>query len=325
MLVAAEGEALDDTALSEDHLLDDDNDDVLNVSAFTVPHAYLSANMEWNMFLFYRPQDDELDEETKKLLDSAHDEDAILKSPADSNASHSPNEPAPPIIDDLHVKKITLKRKLTTSISETDESIVSPVAAKNNRIEAPSATATGAAASGESGSESDEQKIVKLSDLSLEKRLEMRAKKFGAPLGSEVKKQVRAERFGIAKTEAAAAEPKAASNGGTPAASNTSASTIISNTPAANVDLLKKRAERFGVSVSKVMSTIEQKERLQKRQQRFGAAATVSTAAATTEPDAVVPVTAAATATTDSDAASKIDYAEKARLRLERFKTATVN
>ncbi|KAF5295045.1 hypothetical protein FQR65_LT10598 [Abscondita terminalis] len=71
----------------------------------------------------------------------------------------------------------------------------------------------------------------------------MRAKKFGAPVSVEAKRLARAERF----------------------AGNTA-----SNVSEANLDTLKKRAERFGGSVSKEMSSVEQEERLKKRKERFG-------------------------------------------------------
>lgn len=44
----------------------------------------------------------------------------------------------------------------------------------------------------------EEKKIIKLSELSAKERLEMRAKKFGAPVGDDLKKAARAERFGNA-------------------------------------------------------------------------------------------------------------------------------
>lgn len=191
---------------------------------------------------------------------------------------------------------------------------------KNNRIEAVTITTSSTAVAIHPANDADDdgQKGVKVSKLSLEERLELRAKKFGAPQGSDVLKQARAERFGIAKAEDDT-ETKTVSNGSV-VPSNTSAATIISNTPAANVELLKKRAERFGSSVSKVMNTIEQIEKLQKRQERFGSAKmSVDIASATTEPVAISVQDAAST--TNDSSTPKIDYAEKARLRLERFKT----
>ncbi|KAK4879647.1 hypothetical protein RN001_007793 [Aquatica leii] len=99
----------------------------------------------------------------------------------------------------------------------------------------------------------EESKVIKLSQLSAKERLEMRAKKFGAPVSVEAKKLARAERF---------------------SARTTSSSTSDTSEP--NLDTLKKRAERFGGSVSKAMSTAEQQERLQKRKERFGVVTTIN-------------------------------------------------
>lgn len=235
-------------------------------------------------------------------MDSTHDEDAILKSPTGSNASKSPDEPSHDI---SQAKKVVLKRKLTTSVSLTDsepsDTVVSP---KQTRVEAPVSSA-GDASDENGSSDNADKKVLKLSELSMKDRLELRAKKFGAPLGGEAIKLVRAERFGTASSNDAKKEDNAS----------------ISVAAAPNVDTLKKRAERFGGSVSTVMNKLENQERLLKRQERFGASVTVPTA---TVP--VVPVTTDSTTTTPVEAVDegspKNDYSEKAKLRLERFKTA---
>ncbi|CAB3233519.1 unnamed protein product [Arctia plantaginis] len=43
-----------------------------------------------------------------------------------------------------------------------------------------------------------------------------------------------------------------------------------SGTLTENMEKLRKRAERFGQSVSKIMTDIEKKERLEKRKAKFG-------------------------------------------------------
>ena len=92
----------------------------------------------------------------------------------------------------------------------------------------------------------------------------------------------------------------------------TSASSITSagNSTPASLEALKKRAERFGGSVSSEMSKLEQEEKLAKRQARFGLAASSSPAPSATANGA------------GKVATGSVDYAEKARLRLERFKSA---
>lgn len=128
----------------------------------------------------------------------------------------------------------------------------------------------------------DDKKVVKLSELTMKERLELRAKKFGAPLSGDALKLARAERFGATKSE-----------------NNTKNSGSITASPVtASVDTLKKRAERFGGSVSQVMTSMENKEKMLKRQERFGSAISKN---------------------------DKTALEEKAKLRLERFKAAAAN
>lgn len=253
------------------------------------------------MCLFNSVKDDELDEETKSYLDAAQDEDAILSSPKGSTSSKSPENPpvdsststsaAPP-----QAKKVVLKRKLLSSISLTDSE--TPKSTTENKIpkidDEKSSTETqevkpsnGASADGN---------VVKLSQLTMKERLELRAKKFGAAPTGDAAKLARAERFGTVTSTASTATATATATAGS--------TTVEKATP--NVDLLKKRAERFGGSVSNTMVKIEEKEKLLKRQERFG---NVSTAISGT----------VKTTTVSTQAAN--DYAEKAKQRLERFKT----
>lgn len=126
-----------------------------------------------------------------------------------------------------------------------------------------------------------DKKLVKLSVLSPKERLELRAKKFGSTIATDSIKIARSERFDTNKT------------------TNIDNRTTIKTDDVATVDILKKRAERFGGSVSKVMNKIENLEKLQKRQERFGKG----------------------TSTNKVSVASVDEFAEKAKLRLERFKT----
>lgn len=141
-----------------------------------------------------------------------------------------------------------------------------------------------------------EKKVIKISELSAKDRLEMRAKKFGAiaasstttvGLPSKIKLDARAARFGI--SAAASAET-----------TETSSSTNSITAPVSD-EVLKKRAERFG-AISEIVKKTEFEEKKVKRVERFGG-------------EGKVPITGPA-----SDDATKTDYAEKARLRLERFK-----
>lgn len=205
-------------------------------------------------------------------------------------------------------KTIVLKRAVTTITAPTD----TPAAAETTTV----------------AGEEPSPKVAKLTELTALERLELRSKKFGAaaaslPVNTELKKQARAERFGIKTTETAPATTTEAvkatvSPAAKPAANNRKID--ISTLEAVSVEVLKKRAERFG-AVSSKLASVEAAERLAKRQDRFGITAPTTVAAA---PAASTPATT--TATTDSAApngsstAAK-DYAERAKLRLERFKT----
>ncbi|XP_022911545.1 SAP domain-containing ribonucleoprotein [Onthophagus taurus] len=94
----------------------------------------------------------------------------------------------------------------------------------------------------------DEKKVVKLSELSAKDRLEMRAKKFGVELSDNAKKIARAERFGGSEK-------------------------ISAPTNSLTTDVLKQRAERFGLAPTATIQNLNNEERKKKRQERFGSAA----------------------------------------------------
>lgn len=210
-------------------------------------------------------------DEEKSLLDSTHDE--ILKSPAGSTKSSSPEVPAIP------AKKVSLKRNISVVIPSLESSktkITSPDDSQND-----------------SGTDPD-KKIIKLSELTSESRIEMRAKKFGAETAATTtdRKEARAARFGITPIVSTPATPS---------------NNKIASVAPVSLEVLKKRAERFGTVTAPAVKSTQLDEKLQKRQERFGSVAITAPSA---------------TASTPTAATGTSDYAEKARLRAERFKTA---
>ncbi|CAH2245895.1 jg27780 [Pararge aegeria aegeria] len=97
-------------------------------------------------------------------------------------------------------------------------------------------------------------KIKITADIDPKTRLEMRAKRFGLPvkMTDEQRKEARKERFNQRTT---------------------TSNSILDNTNTGsvsdNLDKFKKRAERFGQSVSAIMTDIENKEKLEKRKAKF--------------------------------------------------------
>lgn len=189
-----------------------------------------------------------------------------MKSP-ESSKSSTPETPAP-------AKKVSLKR---------NTSIAYPVIEKQEEAtEKPSTDSSG----------EPDKKVIKISQLSSQERLELRAKKFSRNGGSAAsttsdpasqdKLFLRAARFGITA----------------PTSTVTTAKASITAPTTVSEEVLKKRAERFG-AISTDVKKLELDEKLQKRKERFGLAR--------------VPLTSTESA----------DLDEKARLRLERFKTTS--
>ncbi|TSK16203.1 Cyclin-dependent kinase 2 [Bagarius yarrelli] len=107
------------------------------------------------------------------------------------------------------------------------------------------------------------KKVVKIAlSETADERLQKRAERFNLPPTSDSKKAARAARFGLPATSAPLK--------GTP----------VSKTNV-DVEVLKKRAERFGMNVSSVSKKVEEEEKLKKRKERFG----IVTTAASVGPD----------------------------------------
>ncbi|KAG7477430.1 hypothetical protein MATL_G00069440 [Megalops atlanticus] len=103
--------------------------------------------------------------------------------------------------------------------------------------------------------------VVKITTpLSIEEKLKKRAERFNIPASDGNKKAARAARFGL--PVAAPASTKGAA---------------VTNKPAVDVDILKKRAQRFGMNVSSISKKVEDEEKLKKRKERFGIVTSAAT------------------------------------------------
>uniref|UniRef100_A0A182N599 SAP domain-containing protein n=1 Tax=Anopheles dirus TaxID=7168 RepID=A0A182N599_9DIPT len=285
------GDVLEDTANSEDLLEDDDlNDDLLD--------------------------------EDKDLTDPVAEEEHILKSPTPSEKSKSisPEQPRKPedeptadakssTVPTAAQRKISLKRNTSITKPTLGTDATSPLDEAPKAQRQPFASQTASANSGSDGE--PEKKVVKLGQLTALERLEMRAKKFG---GSQTTEPSSVDNTTASTTTTSSSSSSSATTDKMQARAarfglgSASSITATGNSTPASLEALKKRAERFGGSVSSEMSKLEQEEKLAKRQARFGQTAAGSPAAAN--------------GATAKVATGSVDYAEKARLRLERFKSA---
>ena len=255
------------------------------------------------------------DEDEHKLLGDDH-EDLLLKSPVSTPTASTATLPellatkSPPKTETSSespaAKKIVLKRNNSQQhISTLATAATTP--SKENAAPKAEASSKPASDTEETGTAKTQRKPIvaggtaadankKLGELSSQERLELRAKKFGITVS--------------------ATPPAAATATASPVVNKSSSASIKANngnkeTDEQQKEALKRRAERFGCVVPEKSSKTVTDEKLQKRKERFGAGATTTT-------------TAAGAATTDAaatDAKAPGAWEEKARARLERFKT----
>jgi len=114
-----------------------------------------------------------------------------------------------------------------------------------------------------SDTEASDKKLVKIAVPDAVGAMQKRAERFNIPPSADTKKAARAARFGMPATAAAPAQ-------GTGTGTGTGAASISAKTPV-SVEVLKKRAERFGMNVSSISKKVEEDEKLKKRKERFGA------------------------------------------------------
>lgn len=248
--------------------------------------------------------EDILDEEgvlsdEEKILGS--DENELLKSPTTTPTAilgKMTSTDKDSVIEDdilesptIATKKVVLKRKssinsgIVLETSNTTKENTEPSPPKERKMSERNPITMG------DDEQAGKAPTKKLKELSMQERLEMRAKKFGI----ESKPQATA-------TVMTAKEKNAA----------ISVAPVVSSEK--QVELLKKRAERFGCVTSTNLAKLDAEERLLKRKQRFGG--NIETSVKSTE-DAGNNTSSTAVKVTP---AANDEWAEKARKRLERFK-----
>ncbi|KAH8418489.1 hypothetical protein KR009_005224, partial [Drosophila setifemur] len=260
------------------------------------------------------------DEDEHKLLADENEEEELLKSPVSTPTA-------------ANVPDLLAEGKNTTSLAEADAAGASALPAKkivlkrnNSQPAAIPVVNSGSNSSKENaepshgdadkdstgvtptkkhtpivvGSRSESEKSSadkKLGELTPQERLELRAKKFGFSPASASS----APTDGVQPTEAPVNKSSSAS---------ITANKGNKETEEQQKEALKRRAERFGCVVPDKTPKYVADERLQKRKERFGAAGA---------PAALPP---AETSTSTLATGSKDNWSEKARARLERFKSA---
>uniref|UniRef100_A0A8C0YEI1 SAP domain containing ribonucleoprotein n=1 Tax=Cyprinus carpio carpio TaxID=630221 RepID=A0A8C0YEI1_CYPCA len=118
-----------------------------------------------------------------------------------------------------------------------------------------------------------EKKLVKISPpAAVGERLQKRAERFNLPPDADSKKAARAARFGLEVPESVSSKVYYVLCRYDAVVMGTSAKP--------NVEVLKKRAERFGMNVSSVSKKIEDDEKLKKRKERFGIVTSAASAGA---------------------------------------------
>ncbi|TRY66439.1 hypothetical protein DNTS_029847 [Danionella cerebrum] len=135
-----------------------------------------------------------------------------------------------------------------------------------------------------------EKKLVKLNPAAASgERLQKRAERFNVPLNADNKKAARAARFGTTGTEPSKAQKilfrfLLADSWLEEVMIVVMSCSGIKFNPVdlsqVSVEVLKKRAERFGMNVSSVSKKVEDDEKLKKRKERFGIITNSSTAGA---------------------------------------------
>uniref|UniRef100_A0A1A9WH26 SAP domain-containing protein n=1 Tax=Glossina brevipalpis TaxID=37001 RepID=A0A1A9WH26_9MUSC len=252
------------------------------------------------------------------------DEDAVLSD--ENDLLQSPSTALPTLLpnssinnkdvnvaeDDLlespscpNFKKIVLKRKNSITTSPTTEStetkIPTIITSKENsehslnKMMKMSERNPITTISGNNTKNNCNKIIKKVGELTMQERLELRAKKFG---------------LSVPSTTEDIATSKGVELKGTKRMTTTANKPLMVNDEK-QLELLKKRAERFGCVISTNLAKVDAQEKLLKRKERFGGESIITDTKAKM--------------TISMNNITKDEWAERARKRMERFKTNSSN
>ena len=157
--------------------------------------------------------------------------------------------------DDSMTEEAILKAEEELKVTKASEKAAepSPVKAAPTPVTSkpePAKVASDKENAGDTTNTSPDKVVSKATEEEVEAKIKARAERFGGFQSDEAKKSARAAKFGTG----------AASNG----------STKLGGAPSADLDTLKKRAERFGTNTSTSLKKVEVNEAIKRRQERFG-------------------------------------------------------
>jgi len=156
--------------------------------------------------------------------------------------------------DDSMTEEAILKAEEELKVTKATEKVAepSPVKAAPTPVTSKPETPKAASDKENAGDTTNTSPVkVKATEEEVEAKIKARAERFGGFQGDEAKKMARAAKFGTGA---------AATNG----------SSKLGGAPSADIDTLKKRAERFGTSTSTSLKKVEVNEAIKRRQERFG-------------------------------------------------------
>ena len=157
--------------------------------------------------------------------------------------------------DDSMTEEAILKAEEELKVTKSPEKVAAASPAKAAPTPVTSKPEIAKAASdkenaGDTTNTSPVKVVSKATEEEVEAKIKARAERFGGFQNDEAKKLARAAKFGTG--------------------AGTNGSSKLGGAPSADLDTLKKRAERFGTSTSTSLKKMEVNEAIKRRQERFG-------------------------------------------------------